>query len=54
MYIKPVLRLRWKRGGARLLKQQANVRNMVVAVCKANCLRMSQRLLESSMVLIMN
>lgn len=54
MYIKPVFLLRWKRGGARLLKQQANVRNMVVAVCRANCLRMSHKLFESFMVLIIN
>ncbi len=44
MYIKPVLRLIWKRLGVRLLNEQTKVRNKTVAVCRANCFRMSQRL----------
>ena len=53
MYINPVLRLKWNRLGVRLLRQQTNVRNMTVAVCKANCLRINQRLSELFIVLTM-
>ena len=53
MYIRPVLRLRWKRLGVRLLKQQTKVKNMTVAVCMANCFRMSHRLSASAIDLIM-
>lgn len=53
MYIWPVVRDRWKREGARLLRQQTYVRKAVAAVCVANILRMSHRLSESAMFLIM-
>ena len=53
MYIRPVFRLKWNRLGVLLLRQQTYVRNMTVAVCMANCLRMSQRLSGLAIVLIM-
>lgn len=41
MYIRPVFKLRWKRPGVRLLKQATWDKNMLAAVCKAKCLRIS-------------
>lgn len=53
MYMRPVVRLKWNLLGVRLLRQQTYVRNVTVAVCKANCFRISQRPSEVCIVRIM-
>ena len=43
MKINPVFKLKWNRFGFRLLKQAMYDKKIVEAVCRAKCLRISQR-----------